>query len=40
MKNVWPDRVDGEVGRIEFPTYRVMQGETRPYDAARELFPP
>ncbi|MBN2267781.1 MAG: hypothetical protein JW725_05605 [Candidatus Babeliaceae bacterium] len=40
MKNVWPYRVDGEVGRIEFPTYRVIQGEMTPYDSARELFPP
>lgn len=39
MKNVWPYRVDGEVGRIEFPTYRVVQGETVLYDTARELFP-
>ena len=39
MKNVWPYRVDGEVGRIEFPTYRVVQGETVVYDTARELFP-
>ncbi len=40
MKNTWPYRVDGEVGRIEFPTYRVVQGETTHYDSARELFPP
>lgn len=40
MKNVWPYRVDGEVGRIEFPTYRVVQGERVRYDTARELFAP
>lgn len=40
MKNIWPYRVDGEVGRLEFPTYRVVQGETIRYDSARELFPP
>ena len=40
MENVWPYRVDGEVGRIEFPTYRVIQGDTVLYDCARELFPP
>jgi hypothetical protein len=40
MKNPWPYRVDGEVGRIEFPTYRVVQGETICYDSARDLFPP
>jgi hypothetical protein len=38
MKNTWPYRVDGEVGRLEFPTYRVIQGETTLYDSARELF--
>jgi hypothetical protein len=27
------------VGRIEFPTYRVVQGDTTRYDSARELFP-
>lgn len=40
MKNVWPSRVDGEVGRIEFPTYRVVQGERVRYDTARELVAP
>ena len=40
MKNPWPYRVDGEVGRIEFPTYRVIQGETVQYDTAREFFAP
>ena len=40
MENVWPYRVDGEVGRIEFPTYRVVQGETTRYDSARELLTP
>jgi hypothetical protein len=40
MKNRWPYRVDGEVGRIEFPTYRVVQDDTTPYDTARELFVP
>ena len=40
MENTWPYRVDGEIGRIEFPTYRVVQGKTPLYDTARELFPP
>lgn len=40
MKNTWPYRVDGEVGRIEFSTYRVVQGEMTRYDSARELFTP
>lgn len=40
MRNPWPYRVDGEVGRIEFPTYRVIEGETVRYDTARELFAP
>lgn len=40
MENTWPYRVDGEIGRIEFPTYRVVQGKTLLYDTARELFPP
>ena len=40
MENTWPYRVDGEVGRIEFPTYRVVQGETVQYDTAREFFAP
>jgi len=40
MENTWPYRVDGEVGRIEFPTYRVVQAEMTGYDSARELFTP
>jgi hypothetical protein len=40
MKNTWPYRVDGEVGRIECPTYRVVQGNTVLYDTAREFFSP
>lgn len=39
-QNPWPYRVDGEVGRIEFPTYRVCQQDTTLYDTAREVFPP
>jgi hypothetical protein len=39
-QNPWPYRVDGELGRIEFPTYRVCQQETTLYDTAREVFPP
>ena len=40
MKNPWPYRVDGELGRVEFPTYRVCQDETVLYDTAREVFAP
>ena len=40
VKNPWPYRVDGEVGRVEFPTYRVCQGETVLYNTAGELFVP
>lgn len=40
MENTWPYRVDGEVGRIEFPTYRIVQGKTVQYDTAREFFAP
>jgi hypothetical protein len=40
MRNRWPYRVDGELGRIEFPTYRVCQDDTTLYDTARELFVP
>jgi hypothetical protein len=32
--------VDGELGRFEFPTYRVCQQDTTQYDTAREVFPP
>jgi hypothetical protein len=39
-QNTWPYRVDGELGRFEFPTYRVCQQDTILYDTARELFPP
>ena len=39
VKNTWPDRVDGELGRYEFPTYRVCQEHTLLYDTARALFP-
>jgi hypothetical protein len=39
-QNSWPYRVDGELGRIEFPTYRVCQQDATLYDAAREVFPP
>ncbi|MDY0094136.1 MAG: hypothetical protein RBT80_15690 [Candidatus Vecturithrix sp.] len=39
-QNTWPYRVDGELGRFEFPTYRVCQQETTLYDTAREVFPP
>lgn len=38
--NRWPYRVDGELGRVEFPTYRVCQGEAVLYDTAREVFVP
>lgn len=40
IQNTWPYRVDGELGRVEFPTYRVCQQDTTVYDTARELFPP
>jgi hypothetical protein len=40
VKNTWPYRVDGELGRIEFPTYRVCQDDTTLYDTAREIFVP
>lgn len=40
MKNTWPYRVDGEIGRIEFPTYHVCQDEFSVYDTAREVFAP
>lgn len=39
-QNTWPYRVDGELGRFEFPTYRVCQQDTTQYDTAREVFPP
>jgi len=39
-QNPWPYRVDGELGRIEFPTYRVCQQGITLYDTAREIFPP
>jgi len=40
VKNRWPYRVDGELGRFEFPTYRVCQDETTWDDTAREVFVP
>jgi len=40
MTNRWPYRVDGELGRVEFPTYRVCQEGTTVYDTAREVFAP
>jgi len=40
VKNTWPYRVDGELGRVEFLTDRVCQAERILYDTARELFPP
>jgi hypothetical protein len=40
ISNTWPYRVDGELGRVEFPTYRVCQDETVLYDTAREVFVP
>jgi len=40
VQNTWPYRVDGELGRFEFTTYRVCQGDTTLYDPARELFAP
>jgi len=39
MEKVWPYRVDGEVGRIECSTYRVVQGDAVLYDTAQDLFP-
>jgi hypothetical protein len=39
-ENPWPYRVDGELGRFEFPTYRVCDQETTLYDPAREVFVP
>ncbi|GAK53828.1 hypothetical protein U14_05102 [Candidatus Moduliflexus flocculans] len=39
-QNPWPYRVDGELGRIEFPTYRVCQQDITRYDTARAVFPP
>ena len=40
MQNRWPYRVDGEVGRVEFPTYHVCQEDVILYDSAREVFEP
>ena len=40
MTNRWPYRVDGELGRIEFPTYRVCQEDRTVYNTARDLFIP
>ncbi len=40
VTNTWPYRVDGEVGRFEFPTYRVCQDGTTVYDTVREVFTP
>jgi hypothetical protein len=40
VRNTWPYRVDGELGRVEFPTYQVCQDDTILYDTPRELFPP
>ncbi len=40
MQNTWPYRVDGELGRFEFATYRVSQEESLLYDTAREVFVP
>lgn len=39
-QNPWPYRVDGELGRFEFPTYRVCDQDTTLYDTAREVFVP
>jgi hypothetical protein len=39
-QNTWPYRVDGELGRFEFPTYQVCQEGAIVYDTARELFAP
>jgi len=40
VQNTWPYRVDGELGRVEFPTYQVWRDETIVYDTVRELFTP
>ena len=40
MKNTWPYRVDGELGRCECPTYRLCQETTPVYATARDLFAP
>jgi hypothetical protein len=40
VQNTWPYRVDGELGRIEFPAYQVCQDDTILYDTARDLFAP
>lgn len=40
MENTWPYRVDGELGRFAFATYRVCQEDTILYDTAREVFAP
>ena len=40
VTNTWPYRVDGELGRFEFPTYRVCDEQTTLYDTSRELFAP
>jgi hypothetical protein len=40
IQNTWPYRVDGELGRFEFPTYWVCQQNTIQYDTARDFFPP
>ena len=40
MQNSRSYRVDGELGRFEFPTYRVVQADGLVYDTAREVFAP
>jgi len=40
VQNRWPYRVDGELGRVEFPTYHVCHEGTILYDTAREFFTP
>lgn len=40
MKNTWPYRVDGELGRYEFSTYRVCQENRTRDDTAHEVFTP
>jgi hypothetical protein len=39
LANCWKYRVDGEVGRFEFSTHRVLQQGEMIYNTAQEVFP-
>jgi hypothetical protein len=40
IKHWRPYWVDGELGRFEFATYHVHQGDKTVYNTARDVFPP